>query len=150
MKTAEYQDEALARARGNLSMSNYPAILQGFIDKGIPEEEIRPRENVFTFGAWRALGRYVRRGEHGVRVLTWVPMTKKDPDTGKGDRMNDHRRDEDCTVDPATDTCSVCGVGHGDPCPDCGARAFHRRGCFQWTRAQRQAVKDSLRGMGEE
>jgi len=68
----------------------------------------------------------------------------------EGERMSDHRRDEDCTIDPATDTCSVCGVGHGEPCPDCGARAFHRRGCFQWTRAQRQAVKDSLRGMEEQ
>ena len=83
MKTTEYQERALGRATGSLSALNYPAILQGFLDKGIPEEEIRPRENVFTFDAWRALGRYVRRGEHGVRVLTWVPMTKKDPDTGE-------------------------------------------------------------------
>ena len=83
MKTAEYQERALGRATGSLSALNYPAILQGFLAKGIPEEEIRPRENVFTFDAWRALGRYVRRGEHGVRVLTWVPMTKKDPETGE-------------------------------------------------------------------
>jgi len=80
MKTTEYQERALGRARGSLSVSNYPAILQGFMDKGIPEADILPRENVFTFDAWRALGRFVRRGEHGVRILTWVPMTKKDPD----------------------------------------------------------------------
>ena len=90
MKTAIYQEEALARATSNVSMSNYPAILQGFIDKGIPEADIRPRENVFTFDAWRALGRYVRRGEHGVRVLTWVPMTKKDHETGEEKPIGRH------------------------------------------------------------
>ena len=39
-----------------------------------------------------------------------------------------HSRDEDCTLD-ATDSCSVCGVYHGDPCPVCGGRGFHRDGC---------------------
>ena len=85
MKTTDYQERALGRATSSLSVLNYPAILQGFIDKGISEADILPRENVFTFDAWRALGRYVRRGEHGVRILTWVPMTKKDPETGEVD-----------------------------------------------------------------
>lgn len=35
-----------------------------------------------------------------------------------------HSRDSDCTLD-ATDTCTACGVYHGDPCPDCGGRGFH-------------------------
>lgn len=39
-----------------------------------------------------------------------------------------HTRDEDCTLD-ATDTCDVCGVWHGDPCPACGGRGYHRTGC---------------------
>jgi len=30
--------------------------IQGFAAKGIPESEIKPRENVFTFNAWKALG----------------------------------------------------------------------------------------------
>ena len=51
--------------------------------KGIDPDDIRPRENVFTYHAWRALGRQVRRGEHGVRVCTWIPMTRKDPATGE-------------------------------------------------------------------
>jgi hypothetical protein len=42
---------------------NYGAIFQGFMEKGIPESEILPRENVFTYHAWRALGRQVRRGQ---------------------------------------------------------------------------------------
>jgi antirestriction protein ArdC len=83
----EMQQEALTRAANGQTMSNYPAIIQGFMAKGIAPADIRPRENVFTYNAWRALGRQVRRGEHGVKVITFVPMTKKtgqvDPDTGE-------------------------------------------------------------------
>ena len=35
--------EALARATTGQSMSNYPTIYGGFIQKGIPESEIKPR-----------------------------------------------------------------------------------------------------------
>lgn len=83
MTKTEQSAEALNRAVTNQTMTNYPAIFQGFIDKGIPEDEILPRENVFTFNAWRALGRTVKKGEHGVKVVTWIPMTKKDPETGE-------------------------------------------------------------------
>jgi antirestriction protein ArdC len=52
--------------------------------KGIAEADIKPRENVFTFHAWKALGRYVRKGEHGVKVCTYAPIERKekDPETG--------------------------------------------------------------------
>lgn len=50
------QIEALSRAVNGLSLGNYPAIFGGFMAKGIPEAEIKPRENVFTYQAWRALG----------------------------------------------------------------------------------------------
>ena len=81
MTTEEMRQEALGRARGGLTMSNYPTIIGGFMAKGIPAEAIEPRVNVFTYEAWRALGRHVRRGEHGVRVLTWIPIDeKKDAD----------------------------------------------------------------------
>jgi hypothetical protein len=76
MTTHEKQQEALHNARYGRSWANYPAIIQGFIDKGIPEQDILPRENVFTFHAWKALGRRVKKGEHGVKVCTWVPMEK--------------------------------------------------------------------------
>src|SRR5260221_587413 len=59
-------------------MTNWPAIIEGFLAKGIPEADIRPRENVFTYHAWRALGRQVRRGEHGVKVVTFVTVQGKD------------------------------------------------------------------------
>jgi hypothetical protein len=74
----EMQQEALGRAAGGMTMSNYPAIFAGFMAKGIPESEIRPRENIFTYHAWRALGRQVRRGEHGVKVVTFVTVQRND------------------------------------------------------------------------
>ena len=77
MSNAEIQTEALSRAQAGQSLTNYPAIIRGFTDRGIPENDILPRENVFTFHAWKALGRVVKKGEHGVKVMTYVPMTKK-------------------------------------------------------------------------
>ncbi len=43
-----------------------------------------------------------------------------------------HERDEQCTVDPLTDLCSVCGVDHSRQCPDCDGRGFHTPTCFLW------------------
>jgi antirestriction protein ArdC len=84
MTAAAVANEALMRASTGQSGANYGAIFHGFIDKGIAESEIRPRENVFTFHAWRALGRTVRKGEHGVRVSTWVPVQARvDAATGE-------------------------------------------------------------------
>lgn len=82
-KAVHSRQEALTRAVSGQSYSNFPAIFQGFAAKGIPESEIKPRENVFTFEAWKALGRYVRKGEHGVKVLTFIETFSKetDPDT---------------------------------------------------------------------
>ena len=82
-KVNDKQAEALSRAITGQSWSNYPAIIQGFMARGIPEEQIQPRENVFTYQAWRALGRQVRKGEHGVKVITYVQRDKKteDPET---------------------------------------------------------------------
>jgi hypothetical protein len=75
----QIQEEALSRAINPLgSLSNYPAIIQGFHNRGIPIDEIKPRENVFTFQAWKALGRHVKRGEHGIRVLTFRHEEVKD------------------------------------------------------------------------
>lgn len=81
-RAAEQQAQALENAVSGASEANYPAIFEGFIAKGVPVEAIRPRENIFTFNAWKALGRVVRKGEHGVRVMTVIPCTKKDDETG--------------------------------------------------------------------
>jgi hypothetical protein len=42
--------------------------------------------------------------------------------------IDKHRKDEDCTLD-ATGACMVCGRHHGQPCPRCTGRAYHREGC---------------------
>ena len=77
--------ESLKRAVSGQSFSNFPAIFQGFAAKGIPESEIKPRENVFTFEAWKALGRVVRRGEHGVKVVTFIETKSKEVDQDTGE-----------------------------------------------------------------
>lgn len=84
-KNPRSTQEALTRAVSGQSFSNFPAIFQGFAAKGIRESDIKPRENVFTFDAWKALGRVVRRGEHGVKVVTFIdcPSKETDPDTGE-------------------------------------------------------------------
>ena len=81
--TAEQQSEALSRATNGESLLNYPAIIDGFIAKGITDVE--PRVNVFTYNAWKAKGRQVLKGEHGVKVVTWIDCKSKDidPDTGE-------------------------------------------------------------------
>ena len=83
--SAEQQVEALDRATNGESLLNYPAIIDGFVDKGIPESEIKPRINVFTYNAWKAKGRQVLRGEHGVKVITWIlcKSCDLDPKTGE-------------------------------------------------------------------
>ena len=76
MTNVQIQAEALTRATVSQSLTNYPTILEGFAAMGIPMDQILPRENVFTFNAWKALGRYVRKGEHGIKVITWIPLTR--------------------------------------------------------------------------
>jgi hypothetical protein len=78
--------ESLKRAVSGQSFTNFPAIFQGFAAKGIAESEIKPRENVFTFQAWKALGRVVRRGEHGVKVTTFIESKSKETDRDTGER----------------------------------------------------------------
>jgi hypothetical protein len=87
----ETRQDALNRAVSGQTFSNYPAIFAGFAAKGIPESEIKPRENVFTFNAWRALGRTVRRGEHGVKVLTFIDCEKKEVDVETGEKKSFRR-----------------------------------------------------------
>jgi hypothetical protein len=82
-RLSHLQAEALDRAQNGQSLTNYPAIYQGFIAKGIAEADIRPRENVFTFAAWKAKGRSVKRGEHGVRVVTFIEATKRVHEDGE-------------------------------------------------------------------
>ncbi len=78
--------EALDRARGNMSMSNFGQVIQQFSARGIPQADILPKENVFTYKAWRALGRQVRKGEHGVKISTWRPVGPKSEEPAADDK----------------------------------------------------------------
>lgn len=70
--------ESLNRAKHGDSLLNYQTILSGFASKGIAHNDIIPRENVFTYKAWLALGRQVRYGEKGVKCITWVDTEDKE------------------------------------------------------------------------
>jgi hypothetical protein len=83
MTTQEKQHESLSRAVSGQSLANYPSIFEGFLAMGIPADQINPRENVFTFNAWKALGRSVMKGQHGVKVFTFAESTKVDESTGE-------------------------------------------------------------------
>ena len=80
---AVMERQAFVNAVSSQSMLNYPAIFDGFAAKGVVLDDIKPRENVFTFHAWCSVGRCVKRGEHGVKIWTFVPMTQADPQTGE-------------------------------------------------------------------
>lgn len=77
------QQQALSNAISNDSVANYQAIFEGFEAMGIDLADVEPRVNVFTFHAWKALGRAVKKGQHGVKIVTVIPCSKKDRETGE-------------------------------------------------------------------
>src|SRR5438445_12282440 len=89
MTNQELQLEALSRAANGQTLTYYPAIYQGFQEKGIPEAEIKPRLNVFTFQAWKALGRHVRKGEHGVKIATILSKSRRVRDEKTGEEKQE-------------------------------------------------------------
>lgn len=78
----EMAGEALTRARSGQSLANEAITIQEFVRRGISVDDIQPRVNVLTFWAWKALNRSVRKGEHGVKLTTWIPYEKKDGTEG--------------------------------------------------------------------
>ena len=81
------EQEALSRAQSGFSMANFVPVIREFVSRGIPMAEIEPKVNVLTYHAWRALGRQVRKGEHGVKVSVCL---KREPKEGEPD-PNDGR-----------------------------------------------------------
>lgn len=77
--------ESLNRAKQGDSLINYPTIIKGFIEKGVNPLDIKPRENIFTYNAWQALKRQVRKGETGIKCVTWIDTETKD--TGKPSKL---------------------------------------------------------------
>jgi len=107
MNKQEMEQQALNNARTGQSLANYAAIIEGFKEKGIPGSEILPRENVFTFHAWKALGRVVRKGEHGVKVSTYIPMEKVERDDSGEEKRNIWRAPRMTTVFHVSQTESI-------------------------------------------
>lgn len=79
-RSAEIQAESLSRAVNGNSLANEMLAIDMFAARGIPAEDIKPRENVFTFNAWKALGRQVRKGEKAVALPTRKTCRKKKAD----------------------------------------------------------------------
>ena len=91
------QMEALSRAVAGISTANYGPMILEFRNRGILD--VIPRENVFTYHAWRAKGRQVKRGEHGVKVITFVPMTRTERDHSTGEEKEiESRRPTSATL----------------------------------------------------
>jgi len=91
MHSSTIQHEALSRAVSGQSFANYQSIFEGFMAKGIPEAQILPRENVFTYNAWKALGRQVRKGEHGVKCVTFIVCEDKKAEEKTGKKSSFRR-----------------------------------------------------------
>ncbi|KKK66757.1 hypothetical protein LCGC14_2960850, partial [marine sediment metagenome] len=83
MTVTEMSQEALSRARNGSSLANNAAVVRGFMARGLEAVDILPRENVLTYWAWKAVGRQVCKGEHGIKVTTWIPVNKRDKNTGE-------------------------------------------------------------------
>ena len=63
------QAAALGRAREGRTCTNDLLIIAAYAAKGI---DAHPRVDCFTFNAWKALHHHVKKGEHGIRVLTYA------------------------------------------------------------------------------
>jgi hypothetical protein len=74
MATTEQQIEALMRARSGYSKNDAIVFIE-MTERGYTD--VRPRENVFTFNAWKAQGRVVKKGEKGLPIVTWIPCKKQ-------------------------------------------------------------------------
>ena len=70
--TKQEQQNSLRRAQDGNSLSNDTIVIRSFMAKGIAQEKIVPRVNVYTYNGWQALGRQVNRGEKaGCKVPTF-------------------------------------------------------------------------------
>lgn len=66
---AAMQTAALGRAREGRMCANDLLVIAAYAVKGI---DAHPRVDVFTYNAWRSLHRHVRKGQHGIQVLTYA------------------------------------------------------------------------------
>lgn len=81
---AAMQAAALERARDGKMCANDLFIIAAYGARGI---DAHPRVDVFTYNAWRALHRHVRKGEHGIRVTTYTHTETLNPDGTTNEQM---------------------------------------------------------------
>jgi antirestriction protein ArdC len=81
--------EALGRAQSGSSEKNEAIAEMWAMDCGYPNPVARV--NLLTYGAWQALGRQVRKGEHGCKLETWIPIGDA-PERGERDENGKLRR----------------------------------------------------------
>jgi hypothetical protein len=64
------------------SIDNINRVMMALEEGGRCDGTCVPYEDVFTFARWKALGCFVKKGEHGVKIPVVVPVTKEsdDPD----------------------------------------------------------------------
>ena len=97
------EDERQARNEISLSnatrfqpISNDVPVISEFATRGIPENEIitlEPGQNVFTYNAWQAKGRQVRKGEKSVSCTVWISVVVKgDPNAITESKRKDRTR----------------------------------------------------------
>lgn len=72
VRTELNREESLDRARNGSSVTNEMRVIQGFMARGLAREDIEPRVNCLSYGAWQALGRQVLKGSKGVKVMTMI------------------------------------------------------------------------------
>ena len=73
--------DALRRAIEQKPGPNDVLAENAFEARGIVKPQARV--NIFTFAAWKALGRSVKKGEKSVHVDTWISKKKTNEDTGE-------------------------------------------------------------------
>lgn len=118
MTAQAIQTESLTRAVSGNSTANYLPIIAGFMAMGIPADEIQPRRNVFTYNAWRALGRQVSKGQHGVKATTFVPVSGKKATDGAGPeagKRDGFRMPRTVTVFHVSQTEAIAGFSAEEP-----------------------------------
>lgn len=74
---AALQTAALERAREGKTCANDLFLVAAYAARCI---DAHPRVDVFTYNAWRALHRHVRKGEHGIRITTYTHTEALRPD----------------------------------------------------------------------
>jgi antirestriction protein ArdC len=62
---------------------------------GCPTAECRAYVEILTFKRWLAKGFVVRKGEHGIKITTWIPIVETDD---QGNRVVKGKRPKTVTV----------------------------------------------------